>query len=233
MTLTKLMTLALARTGLSTTASAFVDRARDYANEGLQDLAGRRDWRWLYKTGTITTTASTRGYSLASDVMRPISFVHTTDDVNMEMIGAEEMDRFDPDADETGPSRYVFVKGINSSTGYWDVDLYPTPDTSSETVTYRYRAFIADKTSGDDSTDLAATLPPWAQHALVDYVTARYKGEKGDSDGEEDEMNAYLFKLQNNIRLDGGVSGNEQFRFPRRDSGLTVGVFSIQDGSLS
>lgn len=70
MTLGKVITLALARVGLNTTSDVFKDRARDYFNLGAADLASRRKWRWLFKTATLSTTASTGTYSLAADVSR-------------------------------------------------------------------------------------------------------------------------------------------------------------------
>ena len=233
MTLLKSLQLSLARVGLNTTSDTFKDRARDYWNAGAKDLSGRRQWRWLFKTGTLTTTASTRTYSLAADVSRPLSFIHTTDDVVMQMVDILEVDRVDPDEDESGGSRKVFVRGINSSTGYWEVDLFPTPDTSSETITYRYYAFVQDKTSSDDDTDLRATMPEDAQWALVDYVTAAYKGEKGDSRGEQEEMANYLFKVQNMMKVDSETDGNELFRFPRRDGAGFDLNFVVQNGTLS
>ena len=135
MTLTKLMQLGLARAGLSTSNTLFLDRARDYFNEGTKDLAQRHDWRWLIKSSTITTADGTKTYSLAADVLKPLMFVHTTDDVTMAMVDIQEMIQADPDNDEEGASRFVVVNGINSSTGYWEVDLHPIPDTNSETIT--------------------------------------------------------------------------------------------------
>ena len=93
--------------------------ARDYFNEGTKDLAQRHDWRWLIKSSTITTADGTKTYSLAADVLKPLMFVHTTDDVTMAMVDIQEMIQADPDNDEEGASRFVVVNGINSSTGYW------------------------------------------------------------------------------------------------------------------
>jgi len=231
MTLEKLLAMSLARVGLNTTTTTFVDRARDYYNEGAKDLSGRRQWRWLFKNSTITTTASTKTYSLASDVSRPLSFINTTDDEIMRMVDIQEMDRDDPDQDETGGARFVVVSGINSTTGYWEVDLHPTPDTSSETITYRYFAFLEDKTDSDDSTDLRATMPEAAQWAVMQYVVGKYKGEKGDPVGEQQELDSYFLAVQNLAKVDGEQDGNESFQFPRRDGFLNVN-FTVQDGTL-
>ncbi len=108
MTLKKVMEMALRRAGLNEETSSFLDNARDYFNVGLRDLSERRAWRWLFKSSTFTTTSSTRNYSLASDVMRPLSFVNTTDNHTMDIVDASVVDRVDPDADEEGnPDLYI------------------------------------------------------------------------------------------------------------------------------
>jgi hypothetical protein len=228
-----MLALALARVGLSTIATPFVDRARDYANEGFKSLAAEREWRWLFKSATLTTVATQRTYSLASDVSRPLNFINTSDDVVMQMIDVQQADRADPDASETGEARQVFVLGINSTTGYWEVDLLPTPDTSSKTITYRYFAFVEDKTSANDATDLRPTMPEDAQWAIVDYITGRYKGEKGDPQGEQFEMDAYNLKVHKMKRVDGDQDGNETLRMPRRDQNvLGVRFANTPNGTL-
>ena len=232
MTLTKLMQLGLARAGLSTSNTIFLDRARDYFNEGTKDLAQRHDWRWLIKSSTITTADGTKTYSLAADVLKPLMFVHTTDDVTMAMVDIQEMIQAAPDNDEEGASRFVVVNGINSSTGYWEVDLHPIPDANSETITYHYFAFVPDKTSLNDNTDLASTMPEWAQWAMVHFIAARYKGEKGDEQGETNDFNSYLFAVESNIKTDEAQDGNEHYRFPRRGSTYPMINFVVQTGTL-
>lgn len=218
LTLGESLTLILARVGLNTNSTPFKDRARQYWNEGSVVLSGERQWQWLFKEATLTTTDGTRKYSLAADVGRPLSFRHTTDDALIKMINVQEADRADPDSDDEGSSRGVYIVGKNSSTGAWEVDLVPTPDTSSETITYRYYAIIANKTSSDDGTDLLPTMPEDAQFAVIDYATARYKGEKGDSVGEKEEMDSYDKKVAAMKKIDGETDGNESFRLPRRDA---------------
>jgi hypothetical protein len=226
MTLKKVMEMALRRAGLNEETSSFLDNARDYFNVGLRDLSERRAWRWLFKSSTFTTTSSTRNYSLASDVMRPLSFVNTTDNHTMDIVDASVVDRVDPDADEEG----------NSSTGYWTVDLYPIPDDGSTTITYRYYAFIADKTSSNDDTDLAATLPPWAQNAMIYFISSQYKGELGDLDGEQTDYLLYERAIANNLKVDAEAeSGNTPDRMARHGEIFVRQSFNfnVNEGSLS
>jgi len=236
MTLKKVMEMALRRAGLNEETSSFLDNARDYFNVGLRDLSERRAWRWLFKSSTFTTTSSTRNYSLASDVMRPLSFVNTTDNHTMDIVDASVVDRVDPDADEEGSPRVVYVAGINSSTGYWTVDLYPIPDDGSTTITYRYYAFIADKTSSNDDTDLAATLPPWAQNAMIYFISSQYKGELGDLDGEQTDYLLYERAIANNLKVDAEAeSGNTPDRMARHGEIFVRQSFNfnVNEGSLS
>ena len=222
MTLGESLVKSLKRVGLSSTSSIFVDQARIYWNEGAISLSGERQWKWLFKVATLTTVATQRSYSLAADVYTPLSFIHTTDDRLMSMIDVQDADARDPNMDDTGDTTAAYITGINTTTGYWEVDLVDTPDTSSETITYRYYGFIVEKTSSADSTDLAGAMPRLAQEAVVDYVAARYKGEKGDARGEQEEMDAYDLKVKNLKRMDGDTDGNESTRLPRRDSNGTV-----------
>lgn len=235
MTLKKLLQQSLRRTGLDETSSPFVDQARDHFNIGTKRLSERRAWRWLFKATTLTTVADQRTYSLASDVMRPLSFRNATDDFTMDMVDVDLVDSLDPDADETGPPRVVYVSGINTSTGYWEVDLYPLPDDSATTIRYRYYAFIADKTSSDDDTDLAATMPAWAQSAMVYYVSSSYKGDLGDLEGESVDYALFEQIIRDNIATDTSAeTGNKRDRMMRPDEDYPQGFnFYVQEGSLT
>lgn len=232
MTLGESITIILARVGLNTTSTPFKDRAREYWNEGAVVLSGERTWQWLFKEATLTTTASTRNYSLAADVSRPLSFRHTTDDAIMQIIDVQESDRADPDSDDSGAARAVYITGKDATTGYWNVDLVPTPDTSSETITYRYFQEVANKTSSDDGTDLLPTMPVGAQFAVIDYAVGRYKGEKGDTVGEKEEMDSYSLKVAALKKVDGETDGNEVHRLPRRDAPFPTIVLDVT-GTIS
>jgi hypothetical protein len=237
MTLLKVMQLALRRVGLDETASAFQDNARDYFNLGTKDLSSRRAWRWLFKTTSFTTVSGTRTYSLASDVMRPLSFFNVTDNFTMQLRNPELADRLDPDQDDSGEPRIVAVSGINTSTGYWEVDLFPNPDDSATSIRYRYFSYITDKTSANDATDLAPTMPQWAQLAMVHYIASLYKGELGDIDGERGEFQLYEQAIINALKVDGEAeAGSRVDRLPRHpiDAGLNADfTFYINEGSLS
>ena len=313
MLLSKVLSIALRRIGLSDGATAFTDNARDYFNIGLRDLCEQRQWRWLFKNSTFTTTASTQTYPLGATVMRPLSFKNVTDNFKMEIVDSNYVDTLDPNGNDTGTPDSVFISGINATTGYWEADLFPIPSgdggatftaavtdiiTSAshnlsnadvvkltttgtlpaglavstdyyvisattdtfklsatsggsavditgtgtgthswyqvEVIGYRYFAFVADKTSADDATDLKGDLPAWAQTALVYFITSQYKGELGDLEGEGQDMGLYQRSVQSNIVVDTQAeSGDQNHRASRPDGGNRNFFFSVPEGSVS
>ena len=89
--------LALRRTGLSQTSSTYLDNGRDYLNMVVKEISQRATWEWLFKSSTITTVATQKVYSLASDVLEPLSFRNNSQDYSLIMAGPEDIDRGDPD----------------------------------------------------------------------------------------------------------------------------------------
>jgi hypothetical protein len=91
----------------------------------------------------------------------------------------------------------------------------PTPD-ATDNILYTYRAAIADKAVGNDGTDLLASMPLWAQHALVFYVAAIYKGEKGDLEGEQQDMQNYEMRVRSAIEINDKQTGHQRHRMTKR-----------------
>lgn len=210
----KVMSMGSRRAGLPISQVEYLNSARDWLNMGLKDLVARRTWMWRYKEGTITTTASTRTYALASDVLYPLkgSWIHETDDTIMTVVDIRDLDVADPDESMTGGSRAVAVVGISATTGLWQVDLADTPDTSSETIRYRYiikAAELADDGT-DDGTDLDLTYPDWVQHALHLYVSAFLKGENGDESGQVTDLQFYENQIVKMELVDSQAAGQDR-----------------------
>jgi len=226
--------MGLRRAGLPTDVPSYTTAARDQLNMGLKDLVNRREWRFRFKDGTITTTATVRTYSLAADVLRPLrnSWRHTTDDAMMIVRDYAETDPADPDEDMTGGSRIVVYRGINSSTGYWEVDLIDTPDTSSETISYRYiskASELADDAT-DDGTDLDLTYPDWVQNAMTLWVSAFMKGEEGDAQGQISDKQLYEDQIIKAEMLDGSIAIPDKVSLSRSEefeTGIDFKVLSL------
>lgn len=178
MTPSEMFDIAFNRAGTKNPTTIDTNRAREYLNIISTDVENMARWRFLYRTSTIATVDGTRSYSLASDVLYPIHFWDLTNNRPLTTRNPEDITNYDPDEDFESESYLVSITGINTTTGYWEVDLYPTPDTTAETIKYRYYATIADLTSAGDDTDLAPKYPKWLQNALLWGLCAIYKEEK-------------------------------------------------------
>ena len=183
-------------------------------------------------SATAGADVVTRQYQLASDVLMPYSWRDETNDRRLLIASWDEMDAADADQDESGDARWVVPEGIDSSTGYQVVALYPLHSTSNETFKYRYHSFIPDWTSDDDSTALDRWVPQVLQPALIYGGAKLYKQEKGDDDGAEAEASEYDRLINRALRLNGNMWGNR-----RRVRGYARGGqpfnFNVQEGSLT
>ena len=74
MTPNKILDIGLRRAGLTASSSEFKDNGREYFNLAAKDITGRVQWSWMFQDASITTSSGTRTYSLASDVLEPLSF---------------------------------------------------------------------------------------------------------------------------------------------------------------
>lgn len=167
--------------------------------------------------GTLSSTASTKEYSLASDLAYSLSFRNRSQDYVMAIIGNEDMDLRDPDQSLTGEPNGVVMIGLDSS-GNQKVQLYPAPDDSTTIIDYRYYAYLPDYTSGDDSVSLDLRVPIILQPALY-FGTARlYKQEKGDFEGSAIELAEYRQVVNRALTINRQNDGNRRYRMERQDT---------------
>lgn len=232
MTLTQILQGAVKRVGLDETNSDFTDQARFYANIVAKDIASKAVWWWLFKTTTITTTADTGTYELASDVLYLHNFRDQTNDWPLEMMGMEELDYSDPDNSRTGSQRFVIIEGIDATNGTVTVRLFPTPDTSSDSIRYRYYAFLDDWSSSDDSTDMKKWIHPTVQPALMYGISRLYMQEKSETEGAQEEEKNYGMVLKAALKQNMRILGNRRFRMRRTDNGQPFN-FYVTEGSLT
>lgn len=200
-----------ARAGIHTPDTNQYTRIRTYWNLIKTEAESLANWRFLYKTSTITTVASTRSYALASDVLYPLHFWDYTNNKIARIMNPEDITDADPDEDQTGEGVIIAITGISSSTGYWQVDIYPTPDTSSETIKYRYRAFIADFASTDDETDLGPKYPAWFQNALFWGTSEAYLAEKNMDALASEDGKKYEKALEYALNINGALNRPARF----------------------
>lgn len=234
MTLQEVLDRGILRAGLTETSAEYEDIARQYANATLQDIGARATWWWLFKEGTITTVASQRAYALATDVLTPVSFRDTTNDRPLTIVSDAEADGDDPDQSRTGDSAWVYLAGADATTGAPVVEIHPTPDTSSETIKYRYYKTIPEFTASNDSDDLftAHGIPVLLHQALYLGVTVGLMTEYGDDASAQLSQQGMERIIRQAREVNGRMSGNRDYRLRRRDSRFQLN-FRIQEGSLS
>lgn len=182
-------------------------------------------------TALTVSDAVTRQYQLASDVLQPYSWRDESNNRRLTIASWDEMDAADPDQDEEGDVRLVIPEGVDASTGYQVVALFPLHSTSNETLRYRYYSFTPDWTSGDDNTEMDRWVPQVLQPALIYAGASLYKQEKGDDDGAESERIEYDRQVDRGLRVNARMFGNRR-RARAGDSSPFGFRFFVQEGSL-
>ena len=231
MTNLQILQIALRRVGLNTGSSTFKDSARDYLNLVTQDIASREKWNWLFKSSTFNTTNGTRTYSLASDVVAPLSFRNTTEDHVILIMSTQDVDAADPDASVNGDPRWAAIDGVDGS-GNVEVTLYPEPD-STDTIAYRYYSSIPTFTVSNDNDSITPYVAAVCQPALIHGISALYKQEKGDDQGALSDKQEMERVIAIAGRQNFNVQGNRTYRMRRADDHIS-GKFSFQptEGSI-
>jgi len=233
MLLSEAITMTLRRTGLNTTNTSNKNQARLYLNAAANRIVGRARWWFLYKTDTITTTASTRTYTLAADVMTPHSFVDETNGNLLPLKSWDYLAAVDPDRDETGDVDTVTIEGIDSS-GLTTVALYPKHSTASETIRYHYYAYIPDWAISNDSDNLDQYMPQILQPALYFAAAELYCQEKGDSEASSENRGEYESIIDIGLNQNLRMFGNRKFRRMGDEVDSAGGFdFYVTEGSLS
>lgn len=141
------------------------------------------DWRELRKTlasaatGTKTTTASTSAYATPTDFIRPLGWLRVTDSSGTESyyeyMDIQKVQIFDNDT----TSKFYYVTG-SANSGFY-VNIHPTPDTSSLTISYEYYKTAASLSSGTDKFEMSD--PYYA----IYFALARLKAQDGEDNVEE------------------------------------------------
>lgn len=244
MTLDDILSRSLRRAGLDVSVSTYKTKARDYFNDCKDLVLEIREWVWTRGEGSLTTVADQREYDLATTVMNVISARDTSNDRPLIVSHITREDLYDPDEDNTGdPERFVVVD-IDSTTGVWQAQLIPTPNTSGDTVKYRFHKLFADQTSSNDNDSLNLLFPVWVQRGMLHYVGGMMAGEYGNQELQRKEL-----KIFGGDGLDGGEWGGligraidvdlkaegpppDTVLRRSRNSGVNVLRISTQRGSL-
>ena len=214
-----IMTIALRRAGIHNPSADQKTNARDYMNMIKTELEGETTWRFLYKIGSITTVADQREYDLASDVLEPGDFFDVTNNRPISTVHPADVDEEDPNQDLSGDPYSAALTSIDTTTGYWQVDLLPTPDTAGDTIKYRYYATLSDLTSSDDDTDLAPKYPRYIQAPLLWGTCGMYKGEK-ENDSEAFEWQRYGRAMKSAIAINRRLATAQKIQMPSSEDSV-------------
>lgn len=214
-----IMTIALRRAGIHNPSADQKTNARDYMNMIKTELEGETTWRFLYKIGSITTVADQREYDLASDVLEPGDFFDVTNNRPISTVHPADVDEEDPNQDLAGDPYSAALTSIDTTTGYWQVDLLPTPDTAGDTIKYRYYATLSDLTSSDDDTDLAPKYPRYIQAPLLWGTCGMYKGEK-ENDSEAFEWQRYGRAMKSAIAINRRLATAQKIQMPSSEDSV-------------
>tara|TARA_B100001123_G_scaffold422752_1_gene532093 strand:+ start:5276 stop:5986 length:711 start_codon:yes stop_codon:yes gene_type:complete len=218
MLLSDAITTVLQRTGLSTSVDSLRDNARTYLSMATTELLSMDvPWWFLDQTATFTTAAGTRAYQpISAQVAAWYSFVDETNNRALPIVGADEYDANDLDRTETGDADYVYVAGLDGTTGYPVIEITPTPGTTGDRIRVRYRADVATYTSANDATDLSVLgLPKIAENCIIYNAASLYLLDEGDTDSAAREAARYGDALTLAIGQHRRMQGNRRFP-PRR-----------------
>lgn len=166
----------------------------NYANDWLEVVAAQTDAFW--QTTTLTTTASTRTYSLATDFVSMIR-VFYNDSYVLPQISASQLSQLTGDITETGtPQHYYLERNPTEGTSQVMVlmGLWPVPSASSITIRYIYRFMPAKVTAWASRYPLP---PGFSTEGVVAYVCWQLK----KSDREFAEAESYRREYQDHLGM--------------------------------
>lgn len=232
MTLAQAITRVLKRVGMSSSTSEFQDVARTYINLMMAETVSDIPWWWLDITTTFATVDGTRTYNpISGQVTAWWSFVDETNNYPLDIIDADSYDSFDPDRSESGDARDIYISGVDATTGYPAIDVFPLPD-SADTIRVRYRKDVDEWTSSNDASDfLTLGIPRIIESVLVYGATSLYLEELGDDSGAGREAGnldrVMRIARKQNIQMQGNK------RFPPITQGGQVNALIRVDSSLA
>lgn len=170
--------------------------------------------QFLWRTSrlTTTTTSGTASYTLSAlafAVDEPVSYLASggTSRVPLRAMSADDYMSL-PDRTTTArvPSRYYIEKTLSSGREALTMILYPTPDTSNDTIEYRAALRAKDFNTGATNPDfpsnwvkclkygLTADLAPaYGQAELVTQFMALFTAEKALQLGNDNEKQGVFF----------------------------------------
>lgn len=150
-------------------------------NDVYRELAGFRDWTFLFREQSIAVSDGTDRYALPNyRNFQAVTLDGANDHHSLHEVTPPELAELDPDQDGA-PVVFARVSDANGADEIW---LWPMPD---ETFTVTVQGFVeVDDLTGTDE-------PVWAKefHGMVAYAAAgRLLAEEGDDSGRFERYEA-------------------------------------------
>ena len=130
------------------TASANLTLGDQYINDAIRRICTAEHWDFMEDSTTATTTASTQAYNLPYNYDKMIAVtitVSSTVHTAKEITSRDEWNRLNMVSQTSDIVQYFFI-----SDG--QINFFPTPASSSNTITYYYQIRVRDLGSADYST---------------------------------------------------------------------------------
>lgn len=137
-------------------------------NEATRQLIGSYSWPFRFRTQTITSVASTQGYTLAQEAGQIFGVTYTVGTTVYTLQPVPDREAWDylngtPDTSDS-PSHYYVSQG--------SVYLWPTPASSSNTITVQYEARHRDLSIADETGMKVVAIANGATAMTVSTVAA-------------------------------------------------------------
>jgi len=170
------------------------------------------------ETATYASTTETRVYTpVSGQVTRWRSFFDTDNERELDIIGPERYDELDPAREDTGTVYAVMVGGLNTTTGYPEIELWYTPSTTGVTIRVRYDRALSAWSSSDDSTALQVLgVPVHFENPLIYGASRLYLEQERQYDAAKVEGENLTMAMEAARRANQGMQGDR--RFPAKGS---------------
>lgn len=156
-------------------------------NRTKREVEDAWDWQALRTTYDIRTGVDIFNYTLvlSSTRFRLQNVWNTTDDIEMEFMASDEMDRLFRTDRQTGSPRYYSWNGVSPS-GDTQVDVYPIPDGEYE---LEFQVIVPqDRLTANDDVILIPSEP------VVEGTLAYAIAERGEDGGTLSSLQMQLYK---------------------------------------
>lgn len=191
---------------LSITDNDYAEQITDMLSETNRNVEDAWDWETLVSNKTVSTVASQAEYSITgSPEGSKIEYVYDqTNDRFLTFDPARVTEGLRKASPDEGDPAYYRYSGTDSN-GNMTIELFPVPNTSSDTIIVRGKFTKGDLVYTSPSTNMLAV--PWMPLYLGTYAKA--VAERGEDDGEtQGEIESKFTKsLGQAIEVENGRQG--------------------------